>query len=127
MVLDNDKRVQEAGCSAFAIFEENAGHELVPFLEPILRNLALALEKDRHKNTPFLSDVVGTLADAVGPALQNQASVDILLPPLTKRWSKLKDDDGDLISLLEVRCAVRESETNAHPQTQRSVSPPWLL
>ena len=104
MVLDNNKRVQEAGCSAFATFEEDAGHELVPFLEPVLRNLVFAFDKYQHKNMLILYDAVGTLADAVGPALQSFSYVDILMPPLTKRWSKLKDDDEDLIPLLEV-CA----------------------
>jgi transportin-1 len=50
----------------------------------------------------ILYDAVGTLADAVGRALSNPLYVDILMPPLTKRWSKLKDDDEDLIPLLEV-------------------------
>lgn len=106
MVLDNNKRVQEAGCSAFATFEEDAGHELVPFLEPVLRNLVFAFDKYQHKNMLILYDAVGTLADAVGPALQNPAFVDILMPPLTKRWSKLKDDDEDLIPLLECLASV---------------------
>jgi transportin-1 len=118
MVLDNNKRVQEAGCSAFATFEEDAGHELVPFLEPVLRNLVFAFEKYQHKNMLILYDAVGTLADAVGPALQNPAFVDILMPPLTKRWSKLKDDDEDLIPLLEVRAAAREPSMNPHARTQ---------
>lgn len=103
MVLDNNKRVQEAGCSAFATLEEDAGPELAPYLEPVLRNLVLAFEKYQHKNMLILYDAVGTLADAVGRALQNSVYVDILMPPLTSRWSKLKDDDDDLIPLLEVR------------------------
>lgn len=103
MVLDNNKRVQEAGCSAFATLEEDAGPELAPYLEPVLRNLVLAFEKYQHKNMLILYDAVGTLADAVGRALQNSVYVDILMPPLTNRWSKLKDDDEDLIPLLEVR------------------------
>ena len=123
MVLDNNKRVQEAGCSAFATFEEDAGHELVPFLEPVLRNLVFAFEKYQHKNMLILYDAVGTLADAVGPALQNPAFVDILMPPLTKRWSKLKDDDEDLIPLLEVRAAAREPSITLVFKPKRSVSP----
>ncbi|KAF8870365.1 transportin-PC [Infundibulicybe gibba] len=71
MVLDNNKRVQEAGC------------------------------KYAH-----LYDAVGTLADAVGRALQNPTYVEILMPPLTNRWSKLKDDDDDLIPLLECLASV---------------------
>lgn len=106
MVLDNNKRVQEAGCSAFATFEEDAGLELVPFLEPVLRNLVLAFDKYQHKNMLILYDAVGTLADSVGSALRNPASVEILMPPLLKRWEKLKDDDEDLVPLLECLASV---------------------
>ena len=102
MVLDNNKRVQEAGCSAFATLEEDAGPELAPYLEPVLRNLVFAFDKYQHKNMLILYDAVGTLADAVGTALQNPTYVEILMPPLLKRWSKLKDDDEDLVPLLEV-------------------------
>ncbi|KII95563.1 hypothetical protein PLICRDRAFT_220764 [Plicaturopsis crispa FD-325 SS-3] len=106
MVLDNNKRVQEAGCSAFATLEEDAGPELAPYLEPVLRNLVFAFEKYQHKNMLILYDAVGTLADAVGRALQNSTYVDILMPPITKRWAKLKDDDQDLIPLLECLASV---------------------
>ncbi|KAF8271037.1 ARM repeat-containing protein [Lactarius quietus] len=106
MVLDNNKRVQEAGCSAFATLEEDAGTELAPYLEPVLRNLVFAFDKYQHKNMLILYDAVGTLADAVGPALQNPMYVDILMPPLNKKWSKLKDDDEDLIPLLECLASV---------------------
>ncbi|KAI0690408.1 armadillo-type protein [Cerioporus squamosus] len=106
MVLDNNKRVQEAGCSAFATLEEDAGPELAPYLEPVLRNLVFAFEKYQHKNMLILYDAVGTLANAVGTALQNPTYVEILMPPLLKRWSKLKDDDEDLVPLLECLASV---------------------
>ncbi|KAH6910312.1 transportin-PC [Coprinopsis sp. MPI-PUGE-AT-0042] len=106
MVLDNNKRVQEAGCSAFATLEEDAGPELAPYLEPVLRNLVFAFDKYQHKNMLILYDAVGTLADAVGRALANPTYVEILMPPLIKRWSKLQDDDEDLIPLLECLASV---------------------
>ncbi|KAI0767131.1 ARM repeat-containing protein [Fomes fomentarius] len=106
MVLDNNKRVQEAGCSAFATLEEDAGPEIAPYLEPVLRNLVFAFDKYQHKNMLILYDAVGTLADAVGSALQNSTYVEILMPPLLKRWSKLKDDDDDLVPLLECLASV---------------------
>ncbi|KLO11081.1 ARM repeat-containing protein [Schizopora paradoxa] len=106
MVLDNNKRVQEAGCSAFATLEEEAGAELAPYLEPVLKNLVFAFEKYQHKNMLILYDAVGTLADAVGTALQNPVYVDILMPPLLKRWDKLKNSDEDLVPLLECLSSV---------------------
>jgi len=102
MVLDTNKRVQEAGCSAFATLEEDAGPELIPYLEPVLRNLVFAFDLYQHKNMLILYDAIGTLADAVGRALQNPQYVEIIMPPLTVKWSKLKDDDENLIPLLEV-------------------------
>jgi transportin-1 len=117
MVLDNNKRVQEAGCSAFATLEEDAGPELAPYLEPVLRNLVFAFDLYQHKNMLILYDAVGTLADAVGRALQNSTYVEILMPPLTTKWSKLKDDDEDLIPLLEVsldKCFNFDSTSNRY-------------
>lgn len=102
MCLDNNKRVQEAGCSAFATLEEEAGAELEPFLGSILGNLVFAFNKYQQKNLLILYDAIGTLADAVGSALNNPAYIDVLMPPLIARWSSLNDVDPDLIPLLEV-------------------------
>ena len=44
-VLDHNKKVQEAACSAFATLEEDALLQLVPYLEPILQNLMFAFGK----------------------------------------------------------------------------------
>ncbi|CAI5468976.1 unnamed protein product [Closterium sp. Yama58-4] len=44
-ILDNNKRVQEAACSAFATLEEEAVDELPDRLEPILQHLAFAFSK----------------------------------------------------------------------------------
>lgn len=101
-VVDNNKRVQEAGCSAFATFEEDAGRQLEPFLDPILRNLVYAFERYQQKNLLILYDAVGTLADAVGDAMSNKGAVDIIMPPLIAKWEKLNDEDEDIVPLLEV-------------------------
>ena len=106
MCLDNNKRVQEAGCSAFATLEEEAGAELEPFLGSILGNLVFAFNKYQQKNLLILYDAIGTLADAVGSALNNPAFIDVLMPPLIARWGTLQDGDGDLIPLLECLSSV---------------------
>ena len=42
-ILDHNKRVQEAACSAFATLEEEACSELVPYLGYILQTLGIIL------------------------------------------------------------------------------------
>ena len=68
-VLDHNKRVQEAACSAFATLEEEACAELVPYLGYILQTLVFAFSKYQKKNLLILYDAIGTLADSVGAHL----------------------------------------------------------
>lgn len=106
MALDNNKRVQEAGCSAFATLEEEAGASLAPFLEPVLKNLVFAFEQYQQKNLLILYDAIGTLADSVGSELNRPDYVSLLMPPLIAKWQTLSDDDQGLIPLLECLSSV---------------------
>ncbi|KAJ7232513.1 hypothetical protein C8J57DRAFT_1578801 [Mycena rebaudengoi] len=94
MVLDNNKHMQEAGCNTFANLEEDTGLELVPYLEPVLQNLVVAFNKYQHKNMLILYNVA-----------------EILMPPLTNRWACLKDDEEDLIPLLDDRVEIENYAT----------------
>ena len=53
-VLDANKRVQEAACSAFATLEEEACVELVPYLPIILQTLVAAFAKYQVRISHFL-------------------------------------------------------------------------
>jgi transportin-1 len=101
-VLDGNKRVQEAACSAFATLEEEACTELVPYLGFILETLVFAFSKYQHKNLLILYDAIGTLADSVGHHLNKPDYINLLMPPLIQKWNVLKDEDKDLFPLLEV-------------------------
>ncbi|CAG2114485.1 unnamed protein product [Medioppia subpectinata] len=105
-VLDANKRVQEAACSAFATLEEEACTELVPYLEFILQTLVFAFSKYQHKNLLILYDAIGTLADSVGHHLNKPEYINLLMPPLIQKWNLLKDDDKDLFPLLECLSSV---------------------
>ncbi|KAK9462639.1 armadillo-type protein [Lipomyces oligophaga] len=104
--LDNNKKVQEAGCSGFATFTEQAGGLLIPYLIHILRSLSLCFQKYQAKNLAILYDAVQTLVDKVGYAMKGKEFIDLLLPPLIDRWQKLADDDTDLFPLLECLSSV---------------------
>ncbi|KAK9390535.1 armadillo-type protein [Lipomyces mesembrius] len=104
--LDNNKKVQEAGCSGFANFTEQAGGLLIPYLAYILRNLTLCFQKYQSKNFTILYDALQTLVDKVGYAMKSNEYIDLLLPPLIERWQKLSDDDTNLFPLLECLSSV---------------------
>lgn len=106
MVLDHNKRVQEAGCSAFATLEEEAGDTLEPYLGPILQSLVTAFNKYQQRNLLILYDAIGTLADSVGSALSKQEHLQVLIPPLMEKWVALKDEDLALVPLLECLSSV---------------------
>ncbi|XP_078657001.1 transportin-1-like isoform X1 [Branchiostoma floridae x Branchiostoma belcheri] len=105
-VLDTNKRVQEAACSAFATLEEEACTELVPYLGYILETLVYAFNKYQHKNLLILYDAIGTLADSVGNHLNKAEYINMLMPPLIAKWNSLRDEDKDLFPLLECLSSV---------------------
>ena len=74
-ILDPNKRVQEAACSAFATLEEEACTELVPYLGDILTVLVTAFKRYQAKNLLMLYDAIGTLADSVGNHLNKPVSL----------------------------------------------------
>lgn len=105
-ILDNNKRVQEAACSAFATLAEGAGLELVPYLDQILTTLVQAFDKYQHKNLLNLYDAVGTLAESVKHHLNQPRYIELLMPPIITKWNKLSDADRDLFPLLECLSSI---------------------
>ncbi|KAL8432946.1 hypothetical protein ACSSS7_004239 [Eimeria intestinalis] len=108
-LLDRNKRVQEAACSAFASIEDDARYLLVPFLPEILITfrraldfyqvsplllLLLLLVDHSHRDTPvvhaknqlILYDAIGTLAEGVGSAFCCPQGFD-LVDALLQRWA----------------------------------------
>ncbi|KAK6912250.1 Importin-beta, N-terminal domain [Dillenia turbinata] len=126
-ILDNNKRVQEASCSAFATLEEEAAEELAPRLEIILQHLMCAFEKYQRRNLCIVFDAIGTLADAVGLDLNQPKYLDILMPPLIAKWQQLSNTDKDLLPLLECFTSIAQAlgtgfSQFAEPVFQRCMS-----
>ncbi|KAK6524848.1 hypothetical protein TWF281_011749 [Arthrobotrys megalospora] len=108
-MLDRNKRVQEAGASAFAFLEEQAQKELSPYLEPILRVFMVAFGKYKDRNMYILYDCIQTLAEHVGHAIAERPAVDMLMPALTDRYHKVQDDHRELFPLLECLSFVAQA------------------
>ncbi|KZV42117.1 Importin beta-2 isoform 2 [Dorcoceras hygrometricum] len=108
-ILDDNKRVQEAACSAFATLEEEAAGELVSRLDVILRHLMCAFGKYQRRNLRIVYDAIGTLADAVGGELNQPQYLEILMPPLIAKWQQLSNSDKDLFPLLECFTSIAQA------------------
>ncbi|KAL0393479.1 UNVERIFIED_CONTAM: Transportin-1 [Sesamum latifolium] len=108
-ILDDNKRVQEAACSAFATLEEEAAEELGPRLDIILQHLMCAFGKYQRRNLRIVYDAIGTLADAVGGELNQPKYLEILMPPLIAKWQLLSNSDKDLFPLLECFTSIAQA------------------
>ena len=103
-ILDKSRRVQEAACSAFSTLEEaSTKGQLVPYLPVILNHLTRALRLYKTRNLRLLYDTIGTLAESVGPSLNDPACIAVLMPPLISKWKGIDNNDSDLFPLLGVK------------------------
>ncbi|KXJ93251.1 armadillo-type protein [Microdochium bolleyi] len=125
-MLDKNKKVQEAGASAFANLEEKAGKKMEPYSGPIIQQFVKCFAKYKDRNMYILYDCVQTLAEAIGPVLAQPDLVNALMPALIERWRKLDDHSRELFPLLEclsyVAMALGDAFTPfAEPVFQRCV------
>jgi transportin-1 len=100
-MLDRNKKVQEAGASAFANLEEKAGKVIEPYCGPIIQQYVLCFAKYKDRNMYILYDCVQTLAEHVGPVLAKPELVNQLMPALIDRYQKVSDQSRELFPLLE--------------------------
>jgi len=108
-LLDSNKRVQEAACSAFATLEEEARWQLAPYLTDIVPVLSKAFQYYQAKNLLILYDAIGTLADAVGPELDSPAYKQALLQPLVQKFESTADNDRSIIALFECLSSLAQN------------------
>ena len=100
-MLDRNKKVQEAGASAFANLEEKAGKKLEPYSLPIIQQFVRCFKKYKDRNIFILYDCVQTLAESIGPIMARPDLSNELMPALIERWNRASDDSRELFPLLE--------------------------
>uniref|UniRef100_A0A0N4ZB02 Transportin-1 n=1 Tax=Parastrongyloides trichosuri TaxID=131310 RepID=A0A0N4ZB02_PARTI len=105
-MLDSNKSVQRAACSAFAILEEESGKNLVPYLKEIIETLSKCFELYQTRNLLILYDAVGTLADTIDDELKNDNFINTIMPILMSKWSTVEDCNRELFPLLECMFSV---------------------
>jgi len=108
-VLDTNKKVQDAACSAFATLEEEAGEDLQPYLGPIVTNLMFAFTKYQTKNLNILYDTVGTLADSVGESLAKPEYVKAIMDPIMAKLGAMDSLDRNMYPVLECLASLTQA------------------
>ena len=112
-MLDRSKRVQQSAVSAFAALEEKATSELTPYCTPIIEQFVRCFQRYKDRNMLVLYDCVQTLAEHVGPALARPETINLLMPAIIDRWTKVSDQSQELFPMLEclsyVATALRDS------------------
>jgi transportin-1 len=108
-ILDRNRKVQVASCSALGIFMENTGDMIIPYLEPIYKTLVLALERHQTRALLVTLETFGSMAEVIGPATGEGNLPNIYLPPLLQMWSqKAKQNpmDRTLLPLMESLASI---------------------
>jgi transportin-1 len=105
-MLDQNKKVQESAASAFATLEEAASDQLIPYCSVIVQQFVRCFDRYKDKNMFILYDCVQTLAEHAGPALAQQPLIDLLMPALITRWTKVQDQSREMFPLLEALAYV---------------------
>ena len=100
-MLDKNKRVQQSAVSAFATLEEKAKTELTPYCTPIIEQFVRCFQRYQDRNMGVLYDCVQTLAEHVGPALARPETINLLMPAIIDRWTKVSDQAQELFPMLE--------------------------
>ena len=112
-MLDENKKVQEAGASAFANLEDKAGEKLVPYSGPIIQQFVKCFQKYKDRNMYILYDCVQTLAERISAVLARPDLVNTLMPALIDRWNKVSDDSRELFLLFECLSYVATALSDA--------------
>jgi len=108
-LLDKNRKVQVAACSALGVIVEHTGDLMIPYLEVVFQTLTQALQLYHTRALIILFDTVGSLADFIGPAVGEGNLPAIYIPALLLIWSnkaKMNPFDRSLLPLMESLASV---------------------
>ena len=108
-LLDRNKKVQVAICSAFGVFFEAAGELMVPYLEPVYQAFVKAMKAYRTRSLMILFDTMGVMANCVGPSTGEGPLPGLYVPTILQIWNDFASDnpfDRALLPLMECLASI---------------------
>ena len=106
---DQNRRTQVSCCSALGVVVEHAGDLMIPYLDPMLGTLNTALQRYEGRSLLNVFDVLGIMADFVGPAIGEGNLPALYVPTLLRMWDSVaRQDPTDrtLVPLLECLASI---------------------
>jgi transportin-1 len=102
LIVDPNKRVQEAAVSAFAVIVENAESTLIPYLDQIIRQVSLAFGRYQDKNLHTLYDAIIIMVETLGrDGIRNESHITGLVRPMASKLQHIKNDNRMILPLIE--------------------------
>ena len=102
LIVDRNKRVQEAAVSAFAVIVENAESMLIPYLDQIVRSIGTALERYQDKNLHVLYDAIIMMIETLGQdGIRNENHIASIIRPMVSKLQLVKNDNRMILPLVE--------------------------
>lgn len=109
-VVDRNKKVQQASCSALSALMETMPSELLaPYLLHIAQALSFAFKCYQARNRTYVYLALGTLADTMHSDMARPDVIALVMPPLIDRWHALEDEAPELVSLLECLTSMAQA------------------
>ncbi|ORX58774.1 ARM repeat-containing protein [Hesseltinella vesiculosa] len=105
-LIDHNPRVQRHACSALAVLLEQGGARLLPQLDLMLNAIVQSFDIYHNNNFECIFDVLDSLAEASGPAMNQEAYFVAIMKPLTMKWNSLADNDVHLFPLFQCLSTV---------------------
>ena len=100
-LVDRNKKVQHAACSALSVFLEESGEVVAPLALPITQSMIAAWRIYQQNNRVSLLDSIATLFESVGAEIAQPEVLNILLPELWSKWTQTEDGSQELFALME--------------------------
>eukprot|EP00894_Picocystis_sp_ML_P002074 jgi/Pico_ML_1/52591/g3274.t1 len=105
-MVEKNKIVQKAACSAICTMAEECAVLLGEWSIPILQHTSTALGMYGKKNLRIVYELLATVADSMGPGMRDGQYAELVLPPLLHKWQSTPFTDREILPILQCMTSI---------------------